>query len=406
MTGQTNRQIVYMNWVYFVVCFVSFIQVLRNIAKVSPNFVNMAKPDPDGSVEQMMREKISQLERDLEKSQSNFEHEVRKGNERPLFVGRDKKIKSFSMKDDVDEWYENIVHFIEQRFKSESDQKEFVLDHIDKEPKLELKLHLDLSKAKTSEILTQLKEIFGPKDTVVQLQQQFFGRNKSSSESLEDYAFVLMNIAANLQKLNHREFSNIEEVLKQKFAEGVSDISLKRELRRLNTECKGLKFWELRDRAKSWVVCDVADTSQESVKLSGSSAVAQSSIAIGAGDVTNKLIQLLEKHDKAIDDLKQSVLESNTGQHNHQFGRGRGRRRGGRGRGRGNPRSFSGGSNRQSDDGTAAEENKEDQGNSFSCFYCKGPNHMQRDCLKKKSDQRSKAGQTWQNEQSTHDPSN
>lgn len=311
--------------------------------------------------------------RSLELKLELAEKKARELNERPMFVGKDKRIKSFSTKDDVSEWVESVAHYVNQRFRSDDDKKEFILDHIEREPKLELRLHLDLSGADADQILQMLNTIFSSKATLIQVQQQFFARNQSSSESLEDFSYQLMDLALQLKKLKPSVFQNMEDMLKEKFAEGVRDKALKRELRRLNKESSTLKFYELRDRARAWSSEDV-DVDSELLQEAVTGASSQPVSAKSDDPVTSKVLDLLEKHEKSIDKLSESLKQMGS-----SSGRGRGRYRNDR-RGRG-AQNY-GSPNKRSDNNDPPGE--------IICHHCKGPNHYARDCLKKKAELRQK----------------
>ena len=67
-----------------------------------------------------------------------------------------------------------------------------------------------------------------------------------SGETLQEYALDLMTkmnvIVEKQSNLRHGK----EETIKQKFAEGVLDLNLRRELHWLNEKRSSLMFWELR----------------------------------------------------------------------------------------------------------------------------------------------------------------
>lgn len=328
--------------------------------------------DREGSEEQKLREHVIKLEKELKHSKAEYEQQL--ASARPFILHRDKKIKPFSPKDDVEEWVENVIHYLE-RFKSESEKREFVLDHIEKEPKVELKLHMNIERESVLGILSALREVFGTKDTVVQLQQNFFCRNQSFTESIEEYSYALMNLALRMQKMKPSYFSDIETVLKEKFAEGVYEKSLKRELRRLNKEMPKLRFWELRDRANGWCSAYPEESPQTEA------------VAASNDPLSSKVFDMLEKQEKTISVLTESLQQrlhfSDSGSRSSSWDRGRRR---GRGISRGGARDRAQ-SSRDTDVKPQDSEGKMSEVSSpVICHYCKGLNHFARNCLKKRQD--------------------
>ena len=68
-----------------------------------------------------------------------------------------------------------------------------------------------------------------------------------------DYTYVFMDILLGLRDKVSRGVKDMDNLLKQRVAEGVTDVALKRELNRLNEERPTMKFYELREHAKDWL---------------------------------------------------------------------------------------------------------------------------------------------------------
>ena len=68
-----------------------------------------------------------------------------------------------------------------------------------------------------------------------------------------DYTYVLMDILLELRDKVPSGVKDMDNLLKQRVAEGVTDVTLKRELHRLNEERPSMKFHELREHAKDWL---------------------------------------------------------------------------------------------------------------------------------------------------------
>ena len=170
---------------------------------------------------------------------------------------KDKKIAVFSTDTTaLTEWIDRIQQHVNQRFTTNRDKVDFILDHLDDRPRMDVKLRVRLDRATPDEVLDILKEVYGSKETLGQLQQAFYCRNQLKSESVEDYSYALMEIMVNIQEKDSKLFSDSDTLLKQQFASGVSNSNLSRELCRLNEERPRLKFWELRESACKWMMVD------------------------------------------------------------------------------------------------------------------------------------------------------
>ena len=56
-----------------------------------------------------------------------------------------------------------------------------------------------------------------------------------------------------MEKLNPSLLREADVTLKEKFAEGVLDVSLRRELKCLNKERPNMEFYQLRNEADEWI---------------------------------------------------------------------------------------------------------------------------------------------------------
>jgi len=175
---------------------------------------------------------------------------------------KDRKIEKFNAKIDVDEWVQNVKLYVNKKFESELEKVSFIIDHLQEDVKIEIKLEIDPFKSTSNELLQLLTEIYGIKKTLLELNQEFYARKQETGEPLLSYSHELMNILVLLQKISPDKL-NTDNMMKQRFAEGVQDMTLRRELRRLNRESTQFKFFELRDLAIVWQ----KDSKQESSKL-------------------------------------------------------------------------------------------------------------------------------------------
>ena len=57
----------------------------------------------------------------------------------------------------------------------------FILDHLDEAVKIEIRLDIDLDKTTSGELLKLLRNIYSIKQTIFELQQEFYAREQLSS---------------------------------------------------------------------------------------------------------------------------------------------------------------------------------------------------------------------------------
>lgn len=170
--------------------------------------------------------KITKLQEDLKKAQEM------KG-KAPVFVTRERKMDKFKgdEKDKVEEWTANILSYVNGRFQSTIEKSEFIFEHLEGNAKAEVKFRVVPSKSTPEEIIQILRDVFEDKDSVTQLQQKFFSANQEKGESVREYSYKLMDILGAILNKHASLYQDKDEVLKQKFADGIQNNNLRRELR-------------------------------------------------------------------------------------------------------------------------------------------------------------------------------
>ena len=84
-------------------------------------------------------------------------------------------------------------------------------------------------------------------------QEAFYTRIQQPGETLLDYSLALVKLFSKLSKRQPSLSTLTNETLKGRFASGVRDVSLQREMRRVEFDDSRMSFWEFRDRAVSWI---------------------------------------------------------------------------------------------------------------------------------------------------------
>lgn len=194
-------------------------------------------------------EKIQKLTEDMQKLQSKKSSK---------YFYKEKKFTKFdgSGSEDIRDWCESIHKYINARFLEESEKIDFIVDHLTGNPKAEIKFRLKFistAKQASGDVLQILTDVFGDRDRATKLLKTFYSRDQEKGESLEDYSYVLIELMTKMSRIGVKQMYNPEYLLKERFASGVIDVSLRRELQRLNEDQKGLPFHQLREKAIRWI---------------------------------------------------------------------------------------------------------------------------------------------------------
>ena len=307
---------------------------------------------------------------------------------------KDRKIANFTSTCDVDEWIQTVKLYIDSKTANEREKVNFVIDHLDEDAKTELRLEIDLTRSTSSEVFQILKNVYSIKDTVFELQQQLYARDQHDNESLSEYSHVLMKKLFSMQKKAPDMYKDTDDILKQRFAEGVSDLSLKRELKRVNRESKSLKFFQVRDIAISWIRdCEIK-------------AVSESDDMVSLRHTVKLQEQKLEEFTNVFKN-QMHVSEQTSFQRRRDDHRSHSR---GRSRGRRHYQSHKSYSNQTDHEqsphsNTFTDPNHENDSKPvIICHYCNVPNHIAPNCWKRKQDRKKE--HIPQTPQTSQNPSN
>ena len=133
-----------------------------------------------------------------------------------------------------------------------AEQVTWVCDLLDGEAKREVTFSLDLEQVHVNDVFAVLIEHFGCDQPYVALQRQFFQRQQGKTESLREFAQVLMTLLQQLQQKDARIVPLPDLVLRDAFVENLHNIKLQQELMQVIRTHPNQTFREIRDIALRW----------------------------------------------------------------------------------------------------------------------------------------------------------
>ncbi|XP_052710475.1 uncharacterized protein LOC128184881 [Crassostrea angulata] len=217
------------------------------------------------------REKSDQLESEvllLHRRLKKAEHELSLKDEemkqkrdsnpnKTVFVAREKKIARLCGRPvkesdpDVAEWLDDARQHL--KVINDNDARiDFLMDNLGGQAKDEIRLRPRLERDTAEKILEIIKSVFASTETPGALQQQFYQRDQKHGESLQNYSLALMKLLDKIVAKDENAVTDFDEMLKERFVEGIRNSSLRREIRRFSFEKKAMSFGEFRQKVLQW----------------------------------------------------------------------------------------------------------------------------------------------------------
>jgi len=301
--------------------------------------------------EEEMKDYIKQLESKLKITEDQLKDESKKSK---LIYCKDRKFDILNADTEFEEWAASIQQYVDARFMSESEKVLFILEHVEKKARTEIRFMIqEVSTVKVKDIIVNLRTLYAFQDTLLELQQRFYSRQQSPSESMEEYASSLMIIMSRLCEKQSMSGDAKVEMIKNKFAEGIINENLKRELRRLNEERPSLTFIELRRHAEKWL--------QSEVKPGASVEQVKGTDTRYQGRKLPDLYSLFQKQQEQIDGMNKLLHELKN-------------------------KNFESSDNVKNNNGSLKNMNSNQDlqfdRRSVICYYCKKSGHVKANCLK------------------------
>ncbi|KAK6169856.1 hypothetical protein SNE40_020831 [Patella caerulea] len=162
--------------------------------------------------------------------------------ERLVFAPCERRIERFSgVKGTVSvyEFREEVTRSLKAR------PVKFILGHLDGPAKEELRYRPAADKKNPEEILDLLVEVFGERSSVTELLGQFY----QLGQTLTEFSHILMEKLDRIFRVDPQMTLNRDTMLRDQFAENVSDKWLRRELKRKTREHPQISFAYLREEA-------------------------------------------------------------------------------------------------------------------------------------------------------------
>ena len=196
------------------------------------------------------------LEEELARSHQSGNWEPAAAAPQRIYVQRERRMPKLGGRPqkpedpDVDDWTADMENHLQASPLSDREGLDFVMDHLTGPAGQEVRFREPRTAVEALQIV---RSVFGDVDTMGAAQEAFYTRIQQPGETLLDYSLALVKLFSKLSKRQPSLSPLRNETLKGRFASGVRDISLQREMRRLELDDSRMSFWEFRDRAISWI---------------------------------------------------------------------------------------------------------------------------------------------------------
>ena len=157
---------------------------------------------------------------------------------------------------EVTEWAEDMRRLTKDL--SDAEGAQLVLDHLTGPARDEVRLCSPSERGKPESIISHVLKAYTCFETPSLRWQDFYSRRQRGGESVQEFSLQLMKLLRKVElassKETHQQLHDKDAVLCEKFAAGLSDPSLQREVRRYVQENPLIQFTDLRNKVLSWEI--------------------------------------------------------------------------------------------------------------------------------------------------------
>ena len=202
---------------------------------------------------------MEELQSQLMALTSKLEAMEGKGNATKLVVvPRDRATKlsgrpSSDRDPEVIEWAEDMRRLTKDL--SDAEGVQFVLDHLTGHARDEVRLCPPDQRKKAEDVISWILTTYACHETPSARWSDFYGRQQRPGESLQDYSLQLMKLLRRVELASPKDcpqMGNKDTILCERFAAGLSDRSLQRDVRRYVQEHPEVSFANLRSKVLAW----------------------------------------------------------------------------------------------------------------------------------------------------------
>ncbi len=180
-----------------------------------------------------------------------------------VYIPRDRKLPEFSVcrskpgELSIEEWINSIKSAFKVMKIPKDDRIEFVKQYLKDEAKMTqwkfmLKFMLNGKEKSVDEIFDALNQTYGDKLPIGSRLKEFYDRKQMPGETIRSYAYDLQEKLSIIQSRELSRVPDVDGVLKEQLVLGLTDDSLRREMKRRVKAEKDLTFIQLMQEAITW----------------------------------------------------------------------------------------------------------------------------------------------------------
>lgn len=282
-----------------------------------------AGPAEEGNPVAQLQSQILELGRRHDQVMSTLTNMSNASTRSYVYIPRERQIVPFSgdnVKDgqSVDEFIDEVERVIRIRGLNTDDQVDFILSHLRGSALDEIKLRMGNETRQPSDLFLYLRGAFREKRTTPQLLHAFYARRQLEGEDFRDFSHALSQLLSSALQQSPNAVPDPQLTLRDQYIEGVRELSLRRELRRLVREKPQSTLFEVREEAMMWVVEDrphganVARSRPIVSACSGEMSERSTSVSEAQGDIAaalQEVVKIITQQGKAIGELTSAVRE-------------------------------------------------------------------------------------------------
>jgi len=226
-----------------------------------------------------------------------------------VVVQRERRLRNFSGSgaDPVNDWIEDARAMISAQGLTAREAADYLVSHLEGPARREIRCRPPEDMKNADALLRTLRETFGERASVSQLQRSFYERKQLEGETITEYSHQIVNLLDRLENVSPEHVVDRDRMLRDQLVENVREPYLRWELKKQVEQDQGSSFITCREIAIQWTT--ETEMGRRKVKNYAQRVDEQPVEQQGGNEVVKMLAEMMAKQQALLEGISEQQKE-------------------------------------------------------------------------------------------------